>query len=109
MNELVVRDGQLVATEEFKKLLTEYRIKELVVEENKDDMKELDDMVHEALTKCGMKSIEFEDSDGVIHTFTRKDAYIKTSADVQKMKADGIFDYYSKSSPVKASISHGTK
>ena len=109
MNELVVRDGQLVATEEFKKLLTEYRIKELVIEENKDDMKELDDMVHEALIKSGNKSIEIEDSDGVVHTFTRKDSYIKTSADVAKMKADGIFEYYSKSSSVKGSITHGTK
>ena len=109
MNELVIKDGQLTASEEFKILLTEYRVKELVIEENKDDMKVLNDMVQEALTANNLKTVEFEDSEGVTHVFTRKDASVRTSADVQKMKADGIFEYYSKSSPVKASITHTIK
>ena len=109
MFELVIKDGNPVVTEEVKLALTEYRAKELTIEEMKDDMKELNDIVMEYLLDAGRKTISIEDSEGVTHTFTYKAPTQRVSADVSKMKADGIFEEYSKTSQVKESMLHTMK
>ena len=106
MFDLTVKDGQFVATEAVKTALTEYRAKKLTIEEMKDDMHELDEAVMKAMKANGLKTAQVEDTEGHIHTFTVKAGSVRVTADTAKMKADGIFEEYSKASNVKESLLH---
>ena len=106
MLELIIKDGKFVATEAVKTALTEYRAKKLTIEEMKDDMHELDEAVMKAMKANGLKTAQVEDTEGHIHTFTVKAGSVRVTADTGKMKADGIFEEYSKASNVKESLLH---
>lgn len=106
MFDITIKDGQFVQTEQAQLALTEYRAKKLTIEEMKDDMKELDDAVMQAMKAAGIKKAQITDSEGHVHTFTIKDAYVKFTADTKKMKEDNIFDEYKQRSNVKESLLH---
>lgn len=106
MFDLTVKDGQFIQTPAVQAALTEYRAKRLTIEEMKDDMKDLNDAVMEAMKANGIKKAQIVDSEGVTHTFTIKDASVRFTADTKKMKEDNIFDEYMKQTSVKESLLH---
>lgn len=106
MFDITIRDGQFVQTEQAQLALTEYRAKKLTIDEMKDDMKELDDAVMQAMKAAGIKTAQITDSEGHVHTFTIKKAYVKFTADTKKMKEDNIFDEYKQRSNVNESLQH---
>ena len=106
MFDITIKDGQFVQTEQAQLALTEYRAKKLTIEEMKDDMKELDDAVMQAMKDAGIKKATITDSEGHIHTFTIKDASVRYTADTKKMKEDNIFEEYMKQTNVKESLLH---
>lgn len=106
MFDITIRDGQFVQTEQAQLALTEYRAKKLTIEEMKDDMKELDDAVMQAMKAAGIKKATITDSEGHVHTFAIKDAFVRYNADTELMKKDNIFNEYRKQVNVGESLLH---
>ena len=98
-NEVKVIDNQLVLSEQAKQILKEMRDFEITKQEMDNQEKEIKQAIQKAMEEHGIKSFENEDV---------KISYVaptqRVSVDTAKMKEEGIYDLYTKTSEVKASV-----
>jgi len=103
MFEIEVKNGALVLNDKVKAAAQKYKDAEITIQEMKNDNEEFKEAVLNAMKENGITSAEIPVDDGVM-SVTVKAAFERVSADTKKMKEEGIFDLYSKTSKVKESL-----
>ena len=98
-NEVKVIDNQLVLSEQAKQILKEMRDFEITKQEMENKFKEVKLAVQKAMIENEVKSC---DSEYVKITYVAPTQ--RVSVDTAKMKEEGIYDLYTKTSEVKASV-----
>lgn len=99
MNEIEVRAGQLQLTEQVENLFEQKRQIEIQRDQIDTQIKELEAALIQAMGEHGVKKFE---NDKVSITYVAPGK--RESVDTAKLKEDGMYDFYKKESPVKASV-----
>lgn len=97
--DIEIKGSQLVAPEKVYELIEEQRKLEVLVKQNEARLNEFKEALMAAMETHGIKKWE---NDAL--TVTYVPATLRTTVDTAKMKAEGIYDQYTKESAVKASI-----
>ena len=99
MEQIKVVNSQLVLSEQAKQILKEMRDFEITKQEMENKFKEVKLAIQKAMVENEVKSC---DSEYVKITYVAPTQ--RVSVDTAKMKEEGIYDFYTKASEVKASV-----
>lgn len=97
--EIKIVGRQLVAPAEVYELIEEQRKLEVQLQQNEQRLNDFKEALLQAMEANGVKKWE---NDAIAVTYMP--ATLRKTVDTAKMKTEGIYDQYTKESPVKASI-----
>lgn len=97
--DITVRDGEVIIGQEAVAMLAEARELDLIQKRIAVQMDALKEALKQAMEENGIKSYENDDVKIVY-----KDSFVRSSVDTKRLKEDGLYDLYAKSSVVKPSV-----
>ena len=112
MNQLIkIENNNIVASDELKELFKQQKEIEAQQKKVERDISKFKSELIEAMKENGIDKAEIymNDDESVFLTYIAPTT--RTSVDTQKLKDDGLYDIYTKESPVKESlrIKHGER
>lgn len=99
LNEITVTENQIELPEAVKHELQKLREFQITKQEMDNEEKAIKQAIQKAMEDNGIKSFE---NDDVKITYIAPSQ--RVSVDTAKLKEEGIYDYYTKTSEVKASV-----
>ena len=97
--EIEEKNGELIVGDNVKALLIQARELDLFQKQINIQLDEFKEALKNAMEKYGIKSFE-NDSVKVVY----KEPHERTTVDTKRLKEEGIYDLYAKSTKVKSSV-----